>query len=212
MKKIIFVEYENDQGGPMCGDIIQITSEDQLRQYMGDYFSYELLWTTMSIEEVSKVINDHYRSPLGPNISDYPDQIGYIENPVDTMDYREDEKYEIAEVNRILEEIEKEAENPHMKALSDLTKREYNQLEAMGLLKQTFPEATGDYNTDTSGTREVTVYLHKDRDEMFSKGQELGLKDDALRNFETSLYEVALKLKVDVKTGNVEVISTELEE
>ena len=54
----------------------------------------------------------------------------------------------------------------------------------------------------------VKFYLHTNKDQNWQLGEELGLKEEALRMFRYALYEVEIDAEVDEDTGRV--ISAEL--
>lgn len=95
------------------------------------------------------------------------------------------------------------------KALSELTKREYNMLVNMGVLIELYPNATGDFEEDSKQYREVKVYIHSDSESLFDKGKSLGLSDEASCNFSRCAYEVELLLNVDMNTGNTSIIGVD---
>ena len=55
----------------------------------------------------------------------------------------------------------------------------------------------------------VKVYLHSNKEDMWEKGEELGLKGKALEEFTYACYEVKIGLEVDEKTGLSEIISVD---
>lgn len=95
---------------------------------------------------------------------------------------------------------------PQKKALSELTKREYNMLVNMGVLNELYPQATGDFDEDNKQYREVKVYVHGEEDYLYDKGKSLGLSDQAAANFSRCAYEVELLLTVDMNTGDTSII------
>lgn len=53
------------------------------------------------------------------------------------------------------------------------------------------------------------VYVHGSKDEMWEKGEELGLTGDALRMFSYTATEVKLTIDVDEKTGESTIIAVD---
>jgi hypothetical protein len=53
----------------------------------------------------------------------------------------------------------------------------------------------------------ATVYLRGSKEDFYSKGEELGLKGEALENFTYSCYEVKIGLDVEEKTGFSKIVS-----
>lgn len=53
----------------------------------------------------------------------------------------------------------------------------------------------------------ITLYLHSDKDANYEIGEELGLKEEALKEFSYVLYEVKCKVQVDMKTGKTKLLS-----
>ena len=51
------------------------------------------------------------------------------------------------------------------------------------------------------------VYLHSNKDSMYSKGQDIGLTSEALDNFKYALYKVEIELEVEKKTGEYHIIT-----
>ena len=49
----------------------------------------------------------------------------------------------------------------------------------------------------------VKFYLHTNKDQNWQLGEELGLKEEALRMFRYALYEVEIDAEVDEDTGRV---------
>ena len=53
------------------------------------------------------------------------------------------------------------------------------------------------------------VYLHSSKESMWDKGEELGLKEAALKNFMYACYEVKLTLDIDPVTGDYTIIAVD---
>lgn len=52
-----------------------------------------------------------------------------------------------------------------------------------------------------------TIYLHRDKDSGWSDAEEFGIvSEEAQRNHVNSLYEVELKVSVDLDTGSTEIL------
>ena len=47
----------------------------------------------------------------------------------------------------------------------------------------------------------LDIYVHSDRDDVWNKGEELGLEDDVLQMFSHACCEVKLTVDVDLETG-----------
>jgi hypothetical protein len=54
----------------------------------------------------------------------------------------------------------------------------------------------------------VNHYLHSDKETNYELGQEIGLSEDALRNFKYCLYEVEFELEVD-ENGEYEILKVD---
>lgn len=58
----------------------------------------------------------------------------------------------------------------------------------------------------------IDAYLHSEKSSMRELGDEHGLKGKALDKFIYALYEVKIPLIVDTKTGEYEIVKSEISE
>ena len=56
---------------------------------------------------------------------------------------------------------------------------------------------------------QTTVYLHSSKESMYEKGQELGLRGEALNLFCYCCYEVAVLIEVNTATGTYEILAVD---
>jgi hypothetical protein len=55
----------------------------------------------------------------------------------------------------------------------------------------------------------VTLYTHSSKESNWDKGKEIGLEDEALKNFMYAGYEHAMEYEVDMATGNAELVAVD---
>jgi hypothetical protein len=57
--------------------------------------------------------------------------------------------------------------------------------------------------------KRVKLYAHEDSDSGYEQGEELGLEDDALKNFAHWGYEIEFEADVNMETGEVKLLSVD---
>lgn len=53
----------------------------------------------------------------------------------------------------------------------------------------------------------TTIYLHSNKEAMYNIAQELGLSEEASKNFKYACYEVAIELEVNRQTGEAKIVA-----
>jgi hypothetical protein len=54
--------------------------------------------------------------------------------------------------------------------------------------------------------KEIIIYMHRSKEENYDLSDELGLSDEASANFKWCCMEVAVRVEVDLETGETKIL------